>query len=150
MYISQTLHDFDNDYVFLCEQIKNNIMDDGVFTRILYTLPEYTMNGINLVFSLKDTTVDKYYNKFKCNFNPAQNVEVIERILEVEENILNKYKISKRPLFKIYEQVKYGNIKLFSDNNYKTDLFMLKISGIWENSNDYGLTYKFVKIQQEI
>ena len=67
-----------------------------------------------------------------------------ENILKNVNNVNNANKIAQ---FKIYEQMKNGNIKIFSDNIEKTNnLFMLKISGIWETDHFYGLTYKFVKI----
>jgi len=57
-------------------------------------------------------------------------------------NITGKY-----PQYKIYEQLKNGNIKLFSESFDKiTNKFLLKIAGIWETDTEYGLTYKFLNI----
>ena len=40
-----------------------------------------------------------------------------------------------------------GAIKIFCDSLPKpTSAFILKISGIWETPEQYGLTYKFTKI----
>ena len=48
---------------------------------------------------------------------------------------------------KIYEQLKNGNIKVFSESSDKiNNTFLLKIAGIWETENEYGLTYKFINI----
>ena len=66
-----------------------------------------------------------------------------------EEGILKNVDIKhKIPQYKVYEQVRNGNIKIFSDNIEKinNNLFMLKISGIWETETHYGITYKFSKI----
>ena len=53
----------------------------------------------------------------------------------------------KIPQYKIYEQLKNGNFKIITDiNKMSNNLFMLKISGIWENDTEYGLTYKFIKL----
>ena len=62
--------------------------------------------------------------------------------------MLKKIEINNKiPQFKIYEQFINGNIKFFSDNNIKNNnYFILKISGIWETQINYGLTYKFTKI----
>jgi len=72
----------------------------------------------------------------------------IENIRQIEESIIKKSNIiHKTPQFKLYEQVKNGNIKIFSDTIEKTNnLFMLKISGIWETDQFYGVTYKFIKV----
>ena len=108
----------------------------------------FILNGINLFIQLNDVTFDKYYNKYKCNFNTETHKEFIEQCKFIEENILKKSNIrNKMPQYKIYDQIKNGNIKLFLDNdeNIVNNLFMLKISGIWETETHYGLTYKFQK-----
>jgi len=43
-----------------------------------------------------------------------------------------------------------GNIKIFTDHvDYNKKTFILKISGIWENEINYGLTYKFIAINKD-
>jgi hypothetical protein len=72
---------------------------------------------------------------------------MIDSLKIIEENILKKIEIkNKIPQLKIYEQLKNGNIKLFNEVNKLSCSFILKISGIWETHNNYGLTYKFIKI----
>ena len=45
------------------------------------------------------------------------------------------------------DDVANGIIKIFGDVQTKqNNLFILKISGVWETSQHYGLTYKFIKI----
>jgi hypothetical protein len=72
----------------------------------------------------------------------------MDTIKVIEEDILKKYEIrDKVAQFKIYEQLKNGNIKIFSDViNRSSCSFILKISGIWETHLNYGLTYKFIKV----
>lgn len=148
MFIVKNLQQYNENYIYFCEPIKNNIMQDGVFIRILYSTPIVTFNGIYFEISLYDTSFEKYYNKYKCNFNMSnlQNKELIEKIKTMEENILNKYSISnKNPNYKIYDHIKNGNIKIFCDSVPKNNsILILKISGLWETSNNYGLTYKFI------
>ena len=73
---------------------------------------------------------------------------LINNIKVIEEDILRKVNITdKVPQYKIYEQLKNGNIKIFSESIDKIkNTFLLKISGIWETKNEYGLTYKFINI----
>ena len=40
-----------------------------------------------------------------------------------------------------------GLASLLNDSHVELT-FILKISGIWENNHNYGLTYKFIKIHQ--
>ena len=72
---------------------------------------------------------------------------IIDSLKNIEENILKKVEIkNKLPQSKIYEQLKNGNIKLFNEVTKSSCSFILKISGIWETQFNYGLTYKFIKI----
>jgi uncharacterized membrane protein (UPF0182 family) len=106
------------------------------------------MNGIFILIKLNDITYNKYYNKFKCNFNINLNKDTINKIKIIEEGILQKINIqNKMPQYKIYEQMKNGSIKLYNEinENDNNTNFILKISGIWETQTNYGLTYKFIK-----
>jgi hypothetical protein len=121
-------------------------MNDGSFIRILYSTELITLNGIFIIINLNDITSEKYYNKYKCSFNVLSHKEIIDKIKNIEEDILIKYKTNKTPLYKIYDQMKTGHIKVFSDiKNNENNYFILKISGIWETEDSYGLTYKFFK-----
>lgn len=147
MHLVKTIEQYDDNNVFFCEAIKNNIINDGSFIRILYSNNIMVLNGIFLLVNLNNTKCEKYYNKYKCLFNVLTHKELIEKIKLIEENILKKYKTNKTPLQKIYEQIKCGYIKVFSEIENKINTqFILKISGIWETPNNYGLTYKFVRI----
>jgi len=145
MYLVNTIEQYNKKNLYFCESIKNNIMNDGSFIRILYTTELITLNGIYILINLHDITSEKYYNKYKCTFNTIINKDIIDKLKKIEEDILIKYKTSKTPLYKIYDQFKLGYIKLFSDvKNIQNNIFILKISGIWETQYNYGLTYKFI------
>jgi hypothetical protein len=145
MYLVSTIEQYNKKNLYFCESIKNNIMNDGSFIRILYTTELITLNGIYILINLHDITSEKYYNKYKCTFNTIINKDIIYKLKKIEEDILIKYKTSKTPLYKIYDQFKLGYIKLFSDvKNIQNNIFILKISGIWETQYNYGLTYKFI------
>lgn len=138
---------YDDNCIYFCEPIKNNVMNDGNFIRILYANSIVTLNGIYILIKLNNVTSEKYYNKYKCNFDVLNHSDIIDNLKNIEKTILNKINIlDKTPQFKIYEQVKNGNIKIFCDiGNKPSCSFILKISGIWETLTNYGVTYKFVK-----
>lgn len=149
MNIVKRLDQYDETKVYFCESIKNNVMCEGNFIRILYSTRNVVFNGIYLLIQLNDVVFEKYYNKYKCIFNVNSHNLMIEKIKIIEENILKKIALEdKQPQFKIYHQIKNGNIKIFSDTcNVKSNaLYTLKISGVWETHLNYGLTYKFIKI----
>ena len=147
MNLVNTIEQYNNNNLFFCEPIKNNIMSDGNFIRILYSSESITLNGVYILINLNDITCEKYYNKYKCLFNITSHKDMIDNLKNIEEEMLKKYKTTKSPSYKIYEQVKSGYIKVFSDvTNRQSSHFILKISGIWETQHNYGLTYKFIKI----
>lgn len=147
MNLVKKINQYNNNNLFFCEPIKNNIMNDGIFTRILYSNENIVLNGIYLLIDIYDIVCEKYYNKYKCSFNILNNKDIIDNLKLIEEKILKKYNTTKIPCYKIYEQAKCGYIKFFSDIGIKqSHLFILKISGIWETQQNYGLTYKFIKI----
>uniref|UniRef100_A0A6C0DSX5 Uncharacterized protein n=1 Tax=viral metagenome TaxID=1070528 RepID=A0A6C0DSX5_9ZZZZ len=149
MNIVKTLDQYDENCIYFCDPIKNNVMNEGNFIRILYSTPTFVLNGVYLLIRLNDIIVEKYYNKYKCIFNVNNHKDVIEGVKTIEDNLLKKINVkNKFAQNKIYDQLKNGNIKIFSDVNPKTymNTFLLKISGIWETETQYGVTYKFSKI----
>lgn len=151
MNIVKQIDQYDKDCVFLCEPIKNNIMAEGNFIRIIYSTHNVVLNGIYLLIMLNDVTCEKYYSKYRCNFNVALHRNIIDNVKIIEEDLLKKYEINNKiPQHKIYEQLQNGNLKTFNDIGTKQSYsFILKISGIWETQYNYGLTYKFMNISHE-
>ena len=147
MNIVKNIDQYNEDCVYFCDPIKNNIMNTGNFIRIIYSTYNFTLNGIYLLLPLNDVFCEKYYAKYKCNFDVLKSAEIIDKIKIIEEELLKKCEITdKIPQFKISEQLKNGNIKIFTDIGDKLIYtFILKISGIWETQHNYGLTYKFIK-----
>lgn len=149
MNIVKKIDQFNKDFVYFCDPIKNNIMTDGVFIRILYSNDIFVMNGIYLMITFQNVSIEKYYNKYRCNFDINFHKEIIDKIKLIEEGILKKRikNMNKIPVFKIYEQIRNGNIKVFANSQDSIhNSFILKISGIWETEINYGVTYKFSAI----
>jgi hypothetical protein len=146
MNIVTTLEQYNEDHVYFLEPIKNNIINNGNFIRIIYSTALFTLNGIYIAINIKCNTIDRYYNKYICSFDIGKHKELIERIRSIEITLMKKITIpGKIPQYKIYEQLKNGNIKVFSDTfEKKGHSFLLKIAGIWESEYEYGLTYKFL------
>jgi len=148
MIIVKTIDQYNENYVYFCEPIKNNIMNDGNFIRIIYSNPLFTLNGIYISLNIGYISIEKYYNKYKCIFDLLQHRDIVDKLRLLEETLLKKVNITgKLYQCKIYEQLKNGNIKVFSESSDKiNNTFLLKIAGIWETENEYGLTYKFINI----
>ena len=150
MNLVKQINQYNDNYVFFSDPIKNNVINEGSFIRILYSTHNLLLNGIYLLVTFNDIICEKYFSKYTCNFNTLQHKNLINNIKIIEQNLLKKINIvNKIPQFKIYEQIKNGNIKIFTDvhnNNNNQSLFILKISGIWETQLNFGLTYKFIKV----
>ena len=145
MNLIQYIYQYNPNHVLFCEPIRNTILNKGSFVRILYSTSYFSLNGIYLHVLLHKLTIEKYYNKCKGYFNVSNHQVIIEKIRTIEEQILHKYNIhTKTPQYKIYEQMCNGFF--FCDNlEHSNENVILKISGIWENEKQYGLTYKFYK-----
>ena len=63
MNLVKTIHQYDANNIFFCEPIKNNVMCDGNFIRVIYSTNDLVLNGIYLLITLNDIIIDKYYNK---------------------------------------------------------------------------------------
>jgi hypothetical protein len=148
MNIVKRIDQYDENCIFFSEPIKNNVMSDGYFIRIIYSNKFVTLNGVYLLVTFNNVICEKYFNKYKCSFNVDEHEDIITNLKVIEEDLLRKIDIcDKIPQYKINEQLKNGNIKVFNDVGYKQHCsFVLKISGIWETQLNYGLTYKFLNI----
>lgn len=148
---------FNVEKLYYMEPVINNIIDNSMFIKIIYSNNIITMNGIYLNLNLTISRSDVYFKKIKYTFDVTNiyNNNLLSKIYRIESSILDKYlgnKIkSKR--FVIHDTLKNGIIKIFPNNltnlsnytgiNNNTDCnFVLKISGMWENVSEVGLTYK--------
>ena len=153
MILTVSLKDFEPHFIIISEKTKNNIMDQSDFHRLIYSDENISINGIFLKFSLENVSIEKYFNKIKCNFeNNALNNKVISDIKSIERMILNKFtnETNKSITCRIQEQLENNYIKLYGTDNIKFGKnkiinFYLKISGIWvsNGTQEYGLTFRF-------
>jgi len=147
MNIIKNIKQYNNEHIYFCDPIRNNIMNNGNFIRIMYSTPYFVLNGIYLLVPIMYTGIDKYYNKFRCSFDISYYKSIIDDIYNIEHNILCKCNISgKAAQYKIHEQLRNGVIKIFSNTEEINNRFLLKIAGIWETESEFGLTYKFINI----
>ena len=143
---------YDPNNVFFSEPIKNTIIEDSIFRRVVYTPSKYSLNSLHFNVNITNAVLKKYYNKYKCyiNVTPTNTIEC-NKMINIEKSILNRLELkNKRALYQIHDLLNQKHIKLFSDSplrdNYENFRVILKISGIWETENTYGLTFKFIDI----
>uniref|UniRef100_A0A6C0BR54 Uncharacterized protein n=1 Tax=viral metagenome TaxID=1070528 RepID=A0A6C0BR54_9ZZZZ len=143
---------YDANNVFFSEAIKNTIIENSVFRRLVYTPNNYSLNSLHFMVSIQNAVIKKYYNKYKCyiNHTTLNHLEIL-KMNTIEKTILSRADIKdKRPVMQIADLLNQKHIKLFSsdnlNDNYEVFRVVLKISGIWETEDTYGLTFKFIDI----
>ena len=148
MYVVLDVSNIDINNVFYLEKVKNTVMDNSNFLRVVYSNDLFTLNGIFVKFSLNLHTVEKSFNKYKCLFDSKSHQDIIAQISSIEKTMLSKQAfMHKLPICRISEQLTNGYLKIFNETTCKdTNEFILKIYGLWENNYEYGLTYKFITV----
>lgn len=145
MYVIHNINDYNDRYVNFNSSILNTVIDKGKFSRLIYSTNLYTINS--LLFNIKFSKIKAEYNytKYKCFFSVNDNKHTINKICNIERNILDSFKSNKKRNLSIGQQLKSGSVKLFDQNKYvSVKEIILKISGIWETATDIGITYKFM------
>lgn len=150
MFLSLTIEDYDSTCVFTTDSIRNTVIDNSSFIRIIYSTKNVMLNGIIITTPFIKFTINKYFNKWRCNYLVNENKDLIQDLYSIEQEILQKVNIKhKTPCYKINEQLTNGFVKIFleeskNENFLNNNHILLKISGIWVSEEEYGITYKFL------
>jgi ribosomal protein L23 len=150
MNILLPIDQYANKHIYFSRPIKNMIINDSNFIGIIYSNNNIVLNYIFFHFNIFFSSIDKYFNKYKYTFdvNSTKNKEYIKQIIKIEFDILTKINIlNKHPKYKMNEHIQSGIVKLFNENNNNINentKLLIKISGIWENTTNYGIIYKFI------
>ena len=149
------LYNYNSNFFYYLDT-QQNILMNGVFTKMIYTHPYYTMNGLYFYFQLQYTYIEPCKDKYYVHFDPniVQNKVLMEIIFKLETKILNQYqeysKTEKCALLTMHKHLSKGKFRIPHARN-TTSLnpckYMFKISGIWESEEEFGITYKWSEIQ---
>lgn len=145
MLLTITPEQFSQNNIFIQESTKNIVLTDGYFSRIVYSTPQYIMNGIFIEANI-DGNVEIYFNKYKYTFiHTKLTVDTINTFCQIERDILALVSTSKTPQYKLQEQLQQGYVKFFSDSPpIASPSIVIKISGIWETETEFGISHKFI------
>lgn len=146
--------DFNKNNLILSQKMNNNVMP-GYFYRLFYSDDCYASKGLFLGFDLKSVTIEKYFNKLKFNFSKIENNQIIGFLKTIERVILDivPHKEDKNPVYRMEEQLGNDFLKIFynkqiTKNYLSSAKLLLRISGLWVNDKEYGVTFRFFFIQQ--
>ena len=121
MLLLEHLDSYNKQFLFLLPAVKNNLIANSLFTRIIYSPQMIAFNGLYL--SIPHHFI--YQNGF------------LNKINEIENDILSVYSCSKKKNLHIKQLFIYKSDQI-------TDKVILKISGIWESETAFGLAYKLI------
>jgi|694.fasta_scaffold07224_1 hypothetical protein len=146
MILVKNINQYDLNNVYFSNVMKNTVMNNCNFIKILYVTKLFKMNGIYLKINIINYLNENNIYRNNYIFNPLTYDELIKKIKNIEIYILNKSGIlNKKQEHFLYKKLLSGNIKIITDTiENKFDNFIIKISGIWENEYQYGLNYKFI------
>jgi hypothetical protein len=164
--LAEDIYNIDFNNIIICDPIKNSIINQSIFYKLLYSNENSCFNG---VFGLFKLNIDDM-NRDKIYFNKNKNSEIIKNITILENNILNKLNNSKNKIYKLKELFENNNIK-YSNNDINNNLLkskcfynyskklsikndeihlILKISGLWETKQNLGITFKIILVNNYI
>ena len=153
MLLVYDLNDISIDNVFFLET-RNNIIMDGKFTKIIYSDENVVMNGLYMTLSINEFIFDKSYSRISMKHTKNNDI-LIKKISDIEYYILNNFKHingnAKRTKYLLKEQLETMSVKVYRDNypyannNHIYGKIVLKISGVWEDNNSVGITYKLME-----
>ena len=151
---------------------KRNLIMDGDFVKLVYSDENTAMNSLFFVCALKikqhPTTqnvvavVSDPTEKSSIWFSPYEpsNFDSIQRMIEFEQVLIDEYKthvkiLKKVPVFSLRNQLLSGNTRMYKLNDMMisgesstppSTQIVVKISGIWESNENFGITYKFIEV----
>ena len=124
---------------------KMNMIMDGYFTKILFTNSFMTMNGLFFQLPIKKSVYSK--SPYFLQFDPVCHKDLITQMSIIEKQLIQYYmsfyKVQKTPVYALKNQLQNGSIKYYK--NSSGGLLYIKISGIWENPNEVGITFKIIE-----
>lgn len=143
-----------NNIIFL--ESKRNMIMDGTFSKIIYSTEHFSLNSIYFTFAIDLLSIEKNMNKYIMKYNPNSytNANLIQELSKIEYRIIEYYKqinqINKRTNCILNRQLLTGNLKIYKDytlskTNKSSPQYIIKISGIWENNSEIGITYKIIE-----
>lgn len=143
-----------SEYIHFSDPVQNAVMSDSYFIRIVYSNKDVSLAGLMIPMYFSAITILKSFNKSVIMYDLHSHRDMISKICDLEFSILERYnrflkmyqKSHKCPVYNLTTQLRSCNVKLFDDIDKNLDEcnLILKISGIWENDKEIGITFKFI------
>jgi hypothetical protein len=154
MNIALRIHQFQIDYVNFMKTRKNIVMENSLFIKLIYSDENLVMNSIFIEFPVKVRELSRNM----IFYNMKDNDDLIQKFTEIESQILQSYQIStgckKLPMNSLQLMLEKGNLKYnyisypchdsrkAVNKQIVKEKYVIKISGIWENADAFGINFK--------
>jgi hypothetical protein len=175
MNIVLPLEQFNINHIFFENSVKNIVLDDSDFIKIIYSNELCVLNNLYLSFHINTNHYEDVFKKRKYYFLKYNNLS-LKNIIDIEKDLLNLVNINNlggtpvkplgyagcpcnlQPSFGIKETLENGYINCvkgysehYSEYNFTSDRreILLKISGIWVTKTNYGITFKFIDVSNQ-
>lgn len=164
------IHQFNLSNIYFLDK-KTNMIMDGVFTKIRFSTNCVSMNGLYIELPMKNIMTNKVYSKNIIQLDTINNKDLFQKLIDIEKQLLQYYIQyfsqsqngfqsndlcnpiqNKTIVYTLKNNILSGAIKYYNiyDSHYKPGLFYIKISGIWENKLEIGITFKIIEYQKQI
>ena len=147
MYVALDLESIRLENLIITDAMHNTVIENSSFMRIMYSEGDVAFNGLYITCNFEGSTIERYFQKYKCVFNQATNKAMVDRIVRFESDLLAAANIpNKRRRHGLASQLSTGFVKIFTEGERRANdtQMILKISGVWEAEEEFGITYKFL------
>ncbi len=135
---------FNNNNILIGNKEFNLINYYNYFYKLYYSVDDYTMYGVSIKIDFGNSNSMSYYNYVKLKFNVSNNTDTINTIQNIEHYILSK--INKTKKYNLYNDLCKGIIKVQKNENNSLQNLILRITGVWEDNINCGISYKFMYV----
>ena len=119
----------------------NKILSNSNYTKILYSTDIVTLNGLFFHIQLIKFRHYKHFNKYYVSFD---NIPIsLYDVMSIEKAVLHKQFPTKLPTYYIFNIIQHKQLNFYSSTPIANPgSLILKISGIWSNETECGLTFR--------
>ena len=88
MYIGLDVDSIDLNNLIITDAMHNTVIENSNFMRVMYSEEDVAFNGLYINCNFSDSTIEKYFQKYKCMFNQLTNKALVDRMSRFEAEIL--------------------------------------------------------------
>jgi hypothetical protein len=144
------LEDYEPAFFYFLDSKPNLILENGIFTKVIYTHTFFTLNSVLFNVPIEIKKYEKIQNKYILFFDieNENNKYILEILRKLETQILYSYSSftnqKRKSCTCLSNQLSCGNIRIY-DYIHGAGNMVLNISGIWQDTNDFGMTFKWTQ-----